>query len=105
MHDLRCFCHDINGLWASLSEKLLVIEWWRFIDPSPPNLKAVLLHNGNFKPSIPITHSMDVHMESLFNAVPQWNIFGDLKIIAVLMDMRRNLSSVTVFNACGTVVF
>ena len=33
-------------------------DWRLFIDSSKTSLKAVLLHNGNIKPSIPIGYSI-----------------------------------------------
>ena len=39
-------------------------EWRLFIDSSKSSLKAVLLHNGNDYPSVPVGHS--VHMRESF---------------------------------------
>ena len=70
-----------------------------FIDSSKRSLNAVLLHNGNVRCSIPITHS--VHLkesyesnEVLLNAMQynayNWSICGDLKVIGtgILMGMQ-----------------
>ena len=37
-----------------------VNEWRPFIDPSIINLKAVLLHNGNTKPSMPVAYAVNM---------------------------------------------
>ena len=34
------------------------LDWRLFIDSSKLSLKAVLLHNGNTQPSIPVGHTM-----------------------------------------------
>ena len=39
----------------------MYIYWSLFVDSSARSLKAVLLHNGNKYPSIPIAHS--VHLK------------------------------------------
>lgn len=48
------YCHDIRGLFKSMCQSYDAEEWRLFIDSSKVSLKAVLLHNGNNKPSIPI---------------------------------------------------
>lgn len=48
-----------------------VDEWRLFIDASTDSLKALLLHNGNERPSIPVAHTVDMKesresMQSIF---------------------------------------
>jgi len=43
-----CFCADIH----------VPEEWRLFIDSSKASLKAVLLYNGNKKPSVPVAHAV-----------------------------------------------
>ena len=59
-------------------------------------MKAVLLHKGNVKPSIPTGHSVDLretydNMDILLQAIQyeahQWYISADLKFIEMLMEM------------------
>lgn len=62
-------------------------EWRLFIDSSKTSLKAVLLHNGNEKPSIPIAHDVDRKeiyetMSSLLELIKynehKWKLCSDL---------------------------
>ena len=57
-NDSMVYCCDINGLFEALSQSLEISEWRLFIDSSKVSLKAVLLDNGNLKPSIPVAHSV-----------------------------------------------
>ena len=53
-----CYCKDIGGLMSELGCEHNPAVWRLFIDSSKTNLKAVLLHNGNIKPSIPVGYSI-----------------------------------------------
>ena len=44
-------------------------EWRLFIDSSKTSLKAVLLHNGNVLPSIPVGHA--VHLKEKYDNMKQ----------------------------------
>jgi len=55
------FCYVVDGLMNALRIKHDPQKWRLFIDSSELRLKAVLLHNGNQHPSIPIGHA--VHMK------------------------------------------
>ena len=57
---LLWFSSNIDGLFKCLSLNHDPAEWCLFIDSSKRNLKAVLLHNGYLKPSIPIA-SVHLH--------------------------------------------
>ena len=48
----------IDGLMQILSINHNPLDWRIFIDSSKLSLKAVLLHNGNTLPSIPVGHSV-----------------------------------------------
>jgi hypothetical protein len=72
-------------------------EWRLFIDSSKRSLKAVLLHNGNTLPSVPVGHSVHLketyeNMVILLNALKyeqyNWKICGDLKVIGLLMGLQ-----------------
>ena len=51
-------CTDIDGLMLTLSINHNPLDWRLFIDSSNLSLKALLLHNGNSLPSIPVDHSV-----------------------------------------------
>ena len=100
------YCHDINGLFRELRQEHIPSDWRLFIDSSQRSLKAVLLHNGNSKPSIPIAHS--VHLKETYDNMKllldtlsydryQWNICGDLKVIGMLMGMQAGFTKFCCF--------
>jgi len=51
-------CTDIDGLMQTLSINHIPLDWRLFIDSSKLSLKAILLHNVNTLPSIPLGHSV-----------------------------------------------
>jgi len=51
-------CTDIDGLKQTLNINHNPLDWRLLIDSSKLSIKAVLLHNGNTLPSIPVGHSM-----------------------------------------------
>ena len=53
-------CCDINGLMTNLKMEYRPQHWRLFIDSSKLSLKAVLLHNGNALPSIPIGYAVHI---------------------------------------------
>ena len=57
-------CTDIDGLTQILSINHNTLDWQRFIDSSKLSIKAVLLHNGDTLPPIPVGHS--VHNKELY---------------------------------------
>jgi len=58
-------CTDIDGVMQTLNINHNPLDWRLFIDSYRLSLKALLLHNGNTLPSIPVGHS--VHNESYEN--------------------------------------
>lgn len=90
-------CCNINDLMRSLNMEHNPDEWRLFIDSSKTSLKAVLLHNGNVFPSIPVGYA--AHMKETYENMKfllteirydefQWQICGDLKVIAILLGMQ-----------------
>jgi hypothetical protein len=97
MSDEVCFCADINGLMEELGYEHHPEDWRLFIDSGKESLKCVLLHNGNEKPSVPLAHasrmketyeSMDCLLTLIKYKEFNWNICGDLKVVALLLGMQ-----------------
>ena len=49
-----CYCKDVKGLFRAVGIDHDPTQWRLFIDSSTKSFKAVLLHNGNVYPSIPL---------------------------------------------------
>ena len=67
-------CTDIDGLIQTLNINHNPLNWRLFRDSSKLSLKAVLLHNGNTLPSIPVDPSVHnkesyENMEILMEAI------------------------------------
>ncbi|KAL4125789.1 hypothetical protein QTP88_010029 [Uroleucon formosanum] len=101
-----CYAHDIDGLFKALSQDYIISDWRLFINSSQRSLKAVLLHNGNLKPCIPIAHSVHLkesydNMKILLDAIKyntyKWQICGDLKVIGMLMGMQGGFTKYCCF--------
>ena len=80
-------CTDINDLMQTLNVNRNPLDWVLFIDSSKLSLKAVLLHNSNTLPSIPVGHSVHnkesyENMKILKEAINydkfKWQICGGL---------------------------
>jgi hypothetical protein len=54
------FCNDICSVMEALGHQHSTPEWRLFIDSSKVSLKAVLLHNGNKYPSVPLDHAVNM---------------------------------------------
>lgn len=74
------------------------------------SLKAVPLHNGNRRPSIPLVHAVDMkeiheNMSLIQIAIHyntyEWQICGDLEVIG--LSFRVELSSMAVLVVFGTI--
>ena len=70
----------------SLGCELISDEWRLFIDSNKTSLKAVLLHNGDTKPSVPVAYAVNMKesyesMKTLLEAIDYskyaWSICGD----------------------------
>lgn len=106
------YCSDIPRLMTELGISHVPMEWRLFIDSSKVSLKAVLLSNGNQKPSIPVTHAcrkerhMEGSMDTIFTAIQYdqfgWSICSDLEVISLLLGLQSGFTKFFFF-VCGTV--
>ena len=92
-----CYCPNATALMEELGAKHDAENWRLFIDSSKTSLKAVLLHNGNTKPSIPLAHavgmketydSMKRILELIHYEYYKWKICGDLKVISLVLGLQ-----------------
>ena len=83
MTELGCEHHPVN--------------WRLFIDSSKTSLKAVLLHNGNIKPSIPwaVQHlqketyrTVKILLDLLEYPKYNWKICSDLKVVSLHLGLQ-----------------
>jgi len=54
------FYIDICTVLEALGNQHYLSKWCLFVDSSKVSLKAVLLHNGNKFPSVPLAHSANM---------------------------------------------
>src|SRR5277367_1025771 len=112
MKEAVCVFVDIDGLVTHLGFEHIPEEWRLFIDSSKASLKAVLLHNGTEKPSIPVAHAVNMKENfesmSLILRLINYDKFGclmcgDLKVIGLLLGLQGEVIRKTlVFFAFGT---
>lgn len=104
--DGLCFCNNVAGLFEAIGITCNPSEWRLFIDSSSRSLKAVLLHNGNNNPSIPMAHS--VHLKEDYTSVKMllsalkyddygWEVIGDFKMVAFLMGLQGGFTKFPCF--------
>lgn len=92
-----CFCPDVSSLMTELDCSYIPEQWRLFIDSGKDSLKAVLLHNGNGKPSVPLAYavamketyeSMEVILNLINYSEHKWYVCGDLKVVALLLGLQ-----------------
>lgn len=91
------YCKDVEKLMRNMEIRYNADEWRLFIDSSKNSLKAVLLHQTNTKPSVPIAYSVETKetYESLKTILQEvqyekhhWKICCDLKVVAILRGLQ-----------------
>ncbi|UYV63640.1 hypothetical protein LAZ67_2005138 [Cordylochernes scorpioides] len=91
------YCNDVVSLMEVLGHDHDTEEWRLFVDSSKISLKAVLLHNGNKFPSVPIAHASNMketyeNMKLLLKKIEYerygWKICSDLKVIALMRGLQ-----------------
>lgn len=104
--DSLCYCHDVRGLFDDIGIEHNPEEWRLFIDSSTKSLKAVLLHNGNRFPSIPVAHS--AHLKEDYKNVKllldkinydryKWDVCGDFKMLGFLLGLQGGYTKYSCF--------
>ncbi|CAG9576915.1 unnamed protein product [Danaus chrysippus] len=106
--DGLCYCNDVKGLFDAIGIPCVSSEWRLFIDSSTKSLKAVLLHNGNKFPSLPLAHSamlkenyesVKMVLQTLKYEEYAWPVIGDFKMVGFLVDVcsETNLRNAEIF--------
>jgi hypothetical protein len=97
MNGELCFCNDIPALFNQFGIEYDKQEWRLFIDASKTSIKAVLLHNGNVYPSVPVSYSVTMkenyqNMKEILRCIRydenKWAICGDFKVVAILTGLQ-----------------
>jgi len=102
------FCNDVCSIMEVLGHEYNPDQWRLFIGSSKVCLKVVLLHNRNRFPSIPLAHAanMKESYESMLGKIKydkfKWKLYGDLKVVALLLGMQLGYTNSAVSCASGT---
>lgn len=95
------YCNDVCRLFARIGMPYEAKNWRLFIDASVESLKAVLLHNGNEQPSVPVCYgrsipenyeNMKTILELIRYDIHKWKICCDLKVVALLTGIKKGFS-------------
>lgn len=90
-------CIDVHGLFSAIGLCYDPDDWRLFVDASKSSLKAVLLHNSNQLPSVPVAYAVSMketyeNLKELLRCINydqhHWSICGDLKVIAILLGLQ-----------------
>ena len=100
------FCSNVGDLLDEIGIEYTPEEWRLFIDSSSASLKAVLLHNGNTLPSIPVGHSAHLkedysNIKFLLNTIQYdhhgWYLCGDFKMLGFLLGLQGGYTKYSCF--------
>lgn len=101
-----CYCNDINSLFDACGFQYKAEDWRLFIDASVNSTKAVLLHNGNLFPSLPVAYSVSMketytNLEHILHCINytshSWCICADLKVVALLTGLQSGYTKYCCF--------
>ena len=101
-----CYCNEIPDLFTKFGIEHDAHEWRLFIDASKSSIKAVLLHNGNVYPSVPVAYSVTMRetypnvkeiLECIHYAEHKWAICADFKVIAILTGLQSGYTKFCCF--------
>ena len=99
--DELCYCYDIEGLFQAMGIPCNPSDGRLYIDSSSRSLKAVLLHNTNKCPFIPLAHLVHIkeeyqYIKILLSALKydqySWEVIGDFKMVAFLVGFQGGFS-------------
>jgi hypothetical protein len=99
-------CINVDGLMTALGLKHNPQDWRLFIDSSKLSLKAVLLHNGNDLPSIPVAYAAHMKetylnignvLKSINYSSHKWSICSDLKVVSILLGLQQGYTKFCCF--------
>lgn len=97
VNDKICYCKNIPMLFAEMKQRFDPQEWRLFIDGSISSIKAVLLHIGNQKPSVPVAFAIGIKEEySTMQKILQltqydtfrFKVIADFKVVGILMGLQ-----------------
>jgi hypothetical protein len=106
MDGVLCYCTNVCGLFEEMGLTHKSDEWCLFIDSSSKILKAVLLHNGNKFPSIPVAHSANLKeeyknvkilLEKIQYNVHKWDVCGDFKMLGFYLGLQGGYTKYSCF--------
>jgi len=100
------YCKDTDGLMEVMHMRPSPEQWRLFINASKTSPKAVLLHNGNKLPSIPVANAPSTKetyttMNNILVEVDykkyQWEVCGDFNVIAILLGLQAGYTKYSCF--------
>lgn len=101
-----CYCNDISALFNKFNIQHESTDWRLFIDASTSSTKAVLLHNGNVHPSVPVAYSQSMketyeNLKLILDCISyhnyKWAICADFKVIAILTGLQSGYTKYCCF--------
>ncbi|KAJ4436580.1 hypothetical protein ANN_16613 [Periplaneta americana] len=101
-----CYCFKIKELFEAIGVPHIAEDWRLFIDSSTRSLKAVLLHNGNMYPSIPVGYSTHLKedyenvrflLEKINYTSYKWDICGDFKMLGFILGLQGGFTKYSCF--------
>ena len=104
-------CNDVCFIMEVLGHEYNPDQWRLFTDSSKVSLKVVLLRNGNRFPSVPLAHAANMKesyesMKLLLGKIKydkfKWKLYGDLKVVALLLGIQLGYTNSAVSCASGT---
>ena len=91
------FCNNITEHFERVEIPYDKTNWRFFIDASKDSIKAVLLHNGNTLPFVPIAYSTTMkesyeNLKTILTSIQyedhNWHIRADFKLVAKLTSLQ-----------------